>query len=510
MTETASNNKRIAKNTFFLYLRMILKLLISLYTSRLVLNALGVEDYGIYSVIYGLVSVLVVLNSSLTNVIQRYLNIGIAKNNRELTQSYFSQGFSLLCIFSIVVLVIGETIGFWFILNKLVIPDTKIISAIWVYQCVLGIIICEINQSLFIANIIANENMQIYAYLSILDAIAKLAVAVLISFIGNTDLLIIYAICLFIVAIIMLTLYIICCFKKYNNCKIKLIFNRKLIKEMGTFVGYNAFGSFAWAMSYQGVNVILNLFFGPIVNAAKGIATQVISALNGFTYGILTAFKPPIISAFSTGNISYLISLFEKCTKYSFIMTFIFVVPLLYNLEYVLYLWLGETPIQTRWFVLLSVIDMLVFSLSQPIWIVVTATGNIRKNQLNGRLITLMSLPLSYIILCIYQNEYLPLVIIVIMQLLYYAYALVDVKKQLGLNIYQYLKNVFIPITIISSGTIILLIVMSMFNIKNGIIPFLLESIIICIIIVLLTYLTCTKTEKETIIKYIKIKLLSK
>lgn len=486
---------------------MLLKVFLSLYSSRIILNALGVEDYGIYSVVYGLVAVLVTLNSSLVNVIQRYLNIGLAKENNELTQTYFSQGFTILCIFSLIVIILGETIGLWFVMNKLVIPVERINATFWVYQCVLIMIVCEINQSLYVADIIANEDMNIYAYLSILDAFAKLCVALFIHYLVDVDALVVYAILLLMVAFAMCMTYKLYCKRKYGEYRTQWILDKQLLREMGRFVGYNAFGSCAYAASYQGVNVILNLFFGTIVNAAKGIATQVTAALNGFTYGILTAFKPSIITAYSVGNHTYLVTLFENCSKYSYLLTLMFVLPISFNIDFVLNMWLGIVPNNTKIFVLLSMIDMLIFSLSQPIWIVVTATSKIKKNQFYGRLFTLLTLPLSYVILLYYQNEYLPLIITIIMQLFYFAYTLNDVRLQLQFKFSHYYNYVIKPCVIITILCMSILYILGLINFKETMLSVISESLIICFSIIVFTYLVLEKQEKQRVSTFLQKKL---
>lgn len=448
MTDTASNNKRIAKNTFFLYFRMILKLFVSLYTSRVVLEVLGVEDFGIYNLIAGFVSLFVFFSSSLTNVFQRYLNIGLGASDYEQTRLYFSQSVTILLVLSILIILLGETVGIWFVKNHLVIPVERLYSALWVYQISIVMIVLQLVQVIFISAIIANESMGVYAYLGVFDVLAKLCVVYLIQSI-NYDALIVYAMLLLAISVFIFGIYLIYCVKKYPEVSFKLCFNKTLLKDMSRFVGYNLFGCFAWSASYQGVNIILNMFFGPVVNAARGIATQVTTALNGFIDGIITAFKPQIIKSYANNDNEYMISLFEKSSKYSFWMTLLLSVPIIVNAKYILCLWLKDVPDYSIVFVQLSLVDIMIASLGQPIWILAMATGKIKNNQVWGRMFNLLSLPLSIIILYIYENVYIPMVIIIIMQFLYVIYSYLDIRNQVKLHTFQYFKNVVLPCLVV-------------------------------------------------------------
>lgn len=503
MVDKASNNKRIAKNTLALYVRMILKLLVSLYTSRIVLESLGFENFGIYDVVAGFVSMFIFFNSSITNVIQRYLNIGLAKGKRRLTKFYFRQGFSIVLLISGLVFLVGETIGLWFVMNKLVIPEARIDAVFWLYQFSLITVICNMNQVAFISAIVANEDMGMYAYLSVFEVVARLCVALIIKYV-MFDSLILYGALLFVVSVAVLMFYVIYCKRKYVECDLRLYFNKSLLKEMGRFVGYNVFGCFSWSMAYQGVNVLINIFFGPIVNAARGISTQVTVALSGFIDSIITAFKPQIIKSYTNGDKEYMMSLFEKSSKFSYFMIVTISLPVIVNVDYILELWLGNVPEYTAAFVQLALIDVVISSLSQPIWVIANATGEIKYNQVYGRLFTLAILPLSYFMLKLNENIYMPLIIIIVMQIAYFLFTLFDIWRQIKFSLLRYVKNVLYSCLLISVFSVLIYKYIGLVYSVNGFFDLCFQTLLIVLLMCLGILLTLNRNERSMVIISIK------
>lgn len=508
MESRVSNNKRIVKNTLVLYIRMILKLIVSLYTSRVVLETLGFEDYGIYDVVAGFVSMFVFFNSSITNVIQRYLNIGLAGRNEEITERYFRQGFSVVLLVSLIVFVIGETVGLWFVMTQLVIPESRVDAVFLLYQVSLVTVICNMNQVTFVSAIVANEDMGIYAYLSIFEVVARLCVAICIKYI-IFDSLILYGVLLLLVSVIVLLFYITYCRKKYKESVLKLYFNKGLLKEMGSFVGYNIFGCFSWSMAYQGVNVLMNIFFGPLVNAARGISSQVTTAMSGFIDSIMTAFKPQIIKSYAVGDKAYMLSLFEKSSKFSYFMIIVLSVPVIVNANYILELWLGRVPEYAVGFVQLALLDVIVSSLSQPIWIIANATGKIKNNQVYGRLFTLAILPVSYIMLCVTSNIYMPMIVIVIMQVAYWIYTLMDIRKQIGFNLLYYVRTVFLPCLLITVVSWFIYQYIGLIYKVDNLLTLFSQTIIIWMLLSLSIYFVLNREERKSL-KVFLIKKLKK
>lgn len=434
---------------------MILIMLVSLYTSRVVLQTLGVTDFGIYNVVGGVVSLLAFFTSSLSNVTQRYLCIGLGENDINKTITAFRQSFTIMLMFSAGIFIAGESIGLWFVQNKLVIPNNRATAAFWVYQCSLISIIASINQVTFISAIISRERMGIYAYLGLFEAFARLGIAVLLMSVANVDLLILYAVLLSCVSLLILAFFVIYCVRKFEEAKCKLIWNSSLVKEMSKFVGYNLFGCFAYSGGVQGTNIIMNIFFGPMLNAARGIATQVTSVVNKLTDGIMTAIKPPIIKSYIEGDIDYMFQLIEKSSKYMFFLGAIIAVPAIFEMELLLDLWLGQIPEHTIAFARIALCEQLLWVFIPPLWIVANATGKIKNNQVYGRLITLSALPLSYIMLRIFPEPNLPMYILCAAQLGYWIYCVWDIHGQLNLDILRYIRNVIVPSFVLTAALLI-------------------------------------------------------
>lgn len=424
---------------------------VSLYTSRVVLQALGVEDFGINNVVAGFVSMLAFFSSSLANASQRYLSIGLGKKNTEQTTYSFRQSITLMLVFSVMVILLGETIGLWFVANKLVIPQERLTAAICVYQFALVSTFCSINQVTLVANIIARERMGIYAYLGIFEAVAKLLVAFMLQWIGSIDSLILYGLLTAIISIITFLFHAIYCTKEFEEAQFKFYWNKPLVKEMSKFIGANLFGCFSWAAGVQGTNIILNLFFGPVVNAARGIAVQVNGAVARFTENIMTAIKPQIIKSYAANEIEYMKMLVIRGSKYMALLLIFICIPIFFETPTILRLWLGQIPDYTAAYIRLVLCEQFFTVLNGPLWFVANATGDIKKNQVYGRVITLLALPASASILLIYPNPIIPMIVLVVANMGYWLYCLYDIHRQIKLNILQYLAKAVLPPLITAS-----------------------------------------------------------
>ena len=437
MVDNSINNRRIVRNTGMLFFRMLILMLVSLYTSRIVLNALGVEDFGINNVVAGFVSILAFFSSSLTNASQRYLSIGIGNNDIHETTTAFKQCFTLMLVFSGIVFVLGETVGLWFVRDKLVIPPSRLSAALWIYQFALIATICAINQVTFCAAIIAHEKMGIYAYLGIFEAVSRLAVALLLQWNHSCDKLILFGLLTTLVSIITLSFHIVYCAQIFPEVKCRICWEKQLVKKMSQFIGANLFGSVAWSAGVQGTNIILNLFFGPLVNAARGLAVQITGVVTRFTDNVMTAMKPQIINSYASGDIMYMKSLIFKSTKCMSILSAFIAIPIIFEAHSLLQLWLGQVPQYAVEFIRLVLIEQMVNVLVSPLWIAANATGKIKKNQIYGRLFTLAALPISYIFLKIIENPLVPIC--------YWLYCLSDISSQIDLSIVQYIKESILP-----------------------------------------------------------------
>lgn len=444
------NSKRIAKNSLYLYVRMLLVMGVTLYTSRIVLEVLGITDFGIYNVVGGFVAILGFFTSSLSNVTQRYINIGLGKNSPVETEHAFRQSFTLLLCISLLVLVIGETFGLWFVYNKLVIPPDRLAAAVWVFQFSILSLFFGINQVVLMGAVIAHEKMSIYAYLGLFEAIAKLLIVYLLKSFSSIDSLILYGALTALISIITYIFYLVYCVNNFNESRFTLLWNRKLVKEMGAFISYNLFGCFAWSAGIQGTNIILNLFFGPIVNAARAISVQISAVVTRFTDNIMTAVKPQIIKSYVTGNRDYMFLLIEKSSRYSYFLAAILAIPIMFEVNFILRLWLGQVPEYSAAFTRLVLCDALVGIFTPSLWIATNATGNIKNNQVYGRIITLLILPFSYVVLLLYSNPILPFYLTLLFSVLYWFYCLWDVNRQIGLPLKNYIVSVIKPACILS------------------------------------------------------------
>ena len=502
MSAQLVTNKRIAKNTLVLYVRMLLLMLVSLYTSRVILEALGVEDFGIYNVVGGVVSLLGFFTSSLTNTSQRYLNLGIGLGDKKLTIRYFKQCGTILFFFSLVTFLLGETIGLWFVMNKLVIPAERMFAALWVYQFSLISVVCSINQVNFLGAIVAHERMNIYAYLGLFEAFARLFVAFSITK-SSYDHLILYAGLTAIVSILVFVFHIVYCKVKFDICRIGLCWDKSLVKEMTNFISANIFGCFAWSVGVQGSNIIMNLFFGPVVNAAKGVSLQVSTVVSRFTDSVMTAVKPQIIKSYASGNISYMLNLIMKSSKLSFFISAIIAVPILMETDSILNLWLKNVPAYAVSFTRIVIIEAMASVFITPLWIGVNATGNIKRNQIYGRLFTLAVLPLSYLMLCVYPNPTLAVAVCAFMQYLYWMYCVYDIKKQLNLNLHLYIIQVVLPSFILFIVLIFVGLLINKIWISETFVHSLINSLILIIIGIIISFRLMTRGERLFVKQFI-------
>jgi len=394
----ATTNKRIAKNTLLLYFRQILIMLVSLYTVRIVLNILGVEDYGIYNVVAGIVTMFSFLSNSMATASQRFFSFELGRHDFERLQKTFSLSFQIYAIIAIVIIVFAETIGLWFINNKLVIPLARINAANWIYQFSIFSFVISVMTTPYMAVIIARENMDVYAYISIVEVFLKLAIVFLLK-IFNYDKLKLYGFLLLIVTSINSLLYILVCRKRYPESRFKYFWDVKMFKTLFSFSGWNLFGASVGVVKNQAINILLNIYFGPIVNTARGIAFQVNSAVTSFAQNFSTAVRPQIIKQFAASKKEEMMSLIFQSSKATAYLMFFFVLPLVFEMPLVINLWLGQIPEFVVLFTRLVLIDALIDSISYPLMTAAQATGKIKLYQSVVGGFLLLNLPVSYIAL---------------------------------------------------------------------------------------------------------------
>lgn len=375
------SNKRIAKNTALLYFRMLFTMGVGLYTSRIVLNALGIEDFGIYNIVGGIVVLFSFLSNALTSATQRFLTFELGRKNISKFQKIFNLSLLTYCGLSLTIILLAETIGLWLLNTHLNLPPDKIDASNWVYQFTITTFVFNLLRTPYNATIIAHEKMNFYAYVSIIEVTMKLLIAFALTF-ANSDKLVLFSILIAISSIVINGIYYTYCINKFKECKLRFYWNAAEFRKIASFSSWSLFGSLSVVGSNQGVNIILNIFFGVVVNAAMGIANQVCNAVNQFVSNFQIAFNPQIIKLHATGDQEQLITLLFRSAKLSFFLLFFLSLPILIETDMILALWLKVTPEYTSDFCRLIIIALLIDTLSGPLWMAVQANGKIKKYQL--------------------------------------------------------------------------------------------------------------------------------
>lgn len=448
-TNTTENNKRIAKNTLLLYFRMIFLLAISLYTSRIVLQTLGVEDYGIYNVVGGVVTMFAFLNNAMGGATQRFLNFDLAQNNEQTVQETFNTALIIHFIIALLVIILSETIGLWFLYEKMVIPSERMNAAFWVFQCAIFIMAVNIISVPYNAAIIAHEKMGVFAYISILEASLKLIIVYLL-YISPFDKLIIYSILLLLVSVIIRFVYTTYSHKHFQETHFLFTWKNKKLKEMGAFASWNLIGNLALIGLTQGLNILLNMFFGPVVNAARGVAVQVQGAIQQFATNFQTAINPQITKSYASNQMDYMYSLICKSSKFSFFMILLLSLPFIIMTDYVLTLWLKTPPEYTSAFLKIILINAMIDCLSNPLNNAINATGKIRSFQLTNGVLMLLVVPFAYIALQFGTPPTIVFTIQLGMTAFSHFFKIFFTQDRIGLKFSYYAQKVYLPVLMIS------------------------------------------------------------
>lgn len=450
MTNIAENNKRIAKNTLFLYARMLCTLIINLYTSRIVLNALGASDFGIYNVVGGLVIMFSALSGSISSSIRRFLTIELGTGDIKRLKIVFSSSLTIQFLFSGIILVVAETIGIWFLNTQMNISESRMIAANWCFQCSVLTLILNLISIPYNAAIVAHERMATYAYIGILETVLKLAIVFLLLM-SPYDKLIFYSCLLLGIAAIIRLIYGFYCKKNFKECHWSFTFDKQLLKKMLSFSGWNFLGVISSALRDQGVNIAMNIFYGPIVNAARGISMQVNSAINSFVVNFTMALNPQITKNYAIGNINYMNILIKQGSKLSFYMLLLLSLPILIKTEFILKLWLENVPEYTTQFVRLILVFSMCESLSYPTITAIYANGNIKKHELLVSGLQMLNFPLSYILLKLGGMPYWTILIFIFSSICCLIVRLFIARSLIQINIKDFLYNICFKVFIISA-----------------------------------------------------------
>jgi O-antigen/teichoic acid export membrane protein len=451
----SENNKRIAKNTAMLYFRMLLTMAVSLYTSRIVLNTLGVEDFGIYNVVGGFVTMFGFLNSAMASATQRFLAFEIGKGDKIQLRNVFSMSVNIHFLIAFLILILAETIGLYFVNTQLTIPPERMVAARWVYQFSILTLMVNMISVPYNAIIIAHERMNVFAWVSIAEVSLKLLIVFMLQWFGF-DKLKLYAILMFIVALLIRLIYGVYCGKKFKESEFRFYWDKPLFKTLINYAGWNLWGNAAVVIMDQGVNILLNIFFGPVVNAARGIAYQVKSAVNQFVQNFQMAMNPQIIKSYAAGDLKYMHQLIFQGAKYSFFLLFTLSLPIMLETEIILKLWLKTVPDYTVIFTRLVLINVLLDCISGPLMTAAQASGKIKLYQgvVGGLLI--LNLPVSYIFLKLGYSPEITLYVSIGISTIALIARLKIISPLVKLDTFIYLKKVVLKILSVSLVSMII------------------------------------------------------
>lgn len=445
MSSISENNKRIAKNTLILYVRMFLMMLVGLYTSRVNLAALGVDNFGVYNVVGGFVAMFSIISTSLSGAISRFITYELGRGDSGKLKTMFSTSVNIMVLLSLVIVIVAELLGPWFIENKLDIPAGREIAAQWVFQFsilsfVVGLISVPYN-----AAIVAHERMSAFAYISIFEALGKLTVALLIPH-SPIDKLIFFAGLLCLISIIIRIIYGSYCKRHFAECAYSFSFDRSIFKQMSGFAGWNFFNSTAYIFNNQGVNMLLNMFFGVAVNAARGIAVSVDNIVNQFVGNFMTAVNPQITKSYASGDLANMHKLVCRGAKFSYYCMLLLALPIILEAEQILGLWLVEVPEYTASFVQLILITSLCDSIGRTGYTACMATGRLKKYSLVITSVAILEFPLVWLAFSLGATPLYAYYIYIFVKIAALIVRMFLMEEMVHLKVSMYVKQVFIPI----------------------------------------------------------------
>ena len=452
-TESANNNKRIAKNTLLLYVRMLFSMVVSLFTSRVILNTLGVEDFGIYNVVGGIVAMFTIISGSLTSAISRFLTFELGKGDKEKLKTIFSTSVNIQLGLSAIIILIGEVVGIWFLNNQMNIPAERMMAANYILQCSLGIFVLNLLSVPYNASIIAHEKMGAYAYISILDIVLKLTVAYAIM-LTPFDRLISYGVLLLAESIFIRLIYGLYSKRNFEECTYHLIYDKAVLRKMVSFAGWNFLGVTAGTLNTQGVNILMNVYFGVAVNAARGIAVQASAAISQFVQSFTTAVNPQITKSYAAGDMTYMHTLVCQSSKFSAYLFLLMAIPLSVETPAIFEIWLKNPPEYAVLFFRLSLLGTLMDSvLSNSLMTAIFATGDIKKYQVYVTICGGMVFPLTWLAYLMGASPDSTYIIYFIIYCVVLYVRLHVIQQKVHLQIKEYARRVlvkFIPVAVLS------------------------------------------------------------
>lgn len=495
MASNSANNKRIAKNTIALYVRMLFLMGISLFTTRVVLQALGVDDYGIYNVVGGIVALFSILSHSLSTACSRFLNFEMGRGNFDRLKAVFSTSVTIQIALAIIIAILTEIGGTWFLNTKMVIPDDRLVAANWVFQFSILTFCVNLISVPYNAAIVAHEKMSAFAYIGIYEGVAKLLVCYLVME-SPMDKLITYAALIFVIQLSVRFIYTWYCSRHFEECSYHFLYDKPLMKELFSYAGWNFIGSAAGVLRTQGGNIIINLFAGPAVNAARGVANQVNHAISGFSTNFITAVRPQITKSYAAGDIAYMTTLVNQSARFSFYLLMVLSLPIIVNIDFILGIWLETVPESTPIFVILTMIFTMIEAFSHPLMTAQLATGKVRNYQLVVGGINLLNLPVSYVLMRIGFGPEIFLYVAIFFSVVCLVARLIMLQKETGFDSLCFVRKVLGNCSVVTIVALILPLLAKQYGRNNWLSFFLIA--LLCVVTTLLAefYLGCSKKER--------------
>lgn len=496
-------NKRLAKNTIALYIRMAIAMLVSLYTSRVVLQTLGVEDFGTYGIVGGIVVTFAFINNTLVSSIQRFLNFEIGKSNQDGVTRVFSNGFHIQVVFAAIIVLLAETLGLFYLNTYAKLPPGRLYAANWVFQFAILTTVSRLIRTPFMASVIAYERMTAYAIIGIVDVVMKLVIVYMLM-ISPIDKLISYAALGAVVSIGISLYYAYYSYSRFSDCRIQRFLDRPLLKQMLKFSGWNIFGSVSLLATFQGVDLIINYFHGVVANAVILIANQVFGATTCLTSGFQTAFNPQITKTYAKGDMNVLFDLIYRTTRYSFFLVIVCAVPLAFECGRLLELWLGTVPQYAtdmcQFMILISVVD----ALAAPLWMSAYATGDIKRYQIIISSILLLNFPLTIAFMAAGFSPVWAIIIRFFVGIAGYIYRVIYMKTVLKMPIYGYLKDAIRPCALVLFPSMAAAFVVHYTLRLHTIV---ITSLLLFIVSAIILFLGLQNTERLALLKSVKAKV---
>lgn len=481
---------------------------ISLFTSRVILNTLGVEDYGIYNVVGGVVTMFGFINGSMSSATQRYITFALGKEDKNRLQKVFSTTLQIHTLIAGIIVLLGETIGLWFLYNIIQIPADRMDAAFWILQCSIMSTVIMIISVPYNADIIAHEKISAFAYISILEVILKLAIVYMLV-VFPFDKLILFAFFMLAVQLLICFCYSIYCNRHFEETKYKHVCDKDLFKEMIEFAGWSMFGNLSAILYGQGLNILLNVFFGPVVNAARAVALQVQNAIQGFVGNFQMAINPQITKTYARGDMSDMHKLMFRSARFSFFLLFFLSLPVLFETNFILTIWLKTVPENTVTFLRIIICTSLIYSLANPLIIANQATGKVKKYQAVCGTILLLILPISYVCLLLGCPAYTVFIVHFIIESVTQVARMIMLRPLIGIRLRDYFQHIYAKVLLVVAVSVFLPS-LAYFNMEDNILRFLSVGTLCVISVSASAYILGLSSNERALVKAKAIAILSK